>query len=124
MVTMDITPLIDVVFQLLLFFILTSAMMQPSLPLDLPGSERKHEQIDADMVISVERDGRIFLNDDPVSLEDLEPAFLALKAGKPDPMVTLRGDRQVRYGSFFEVLDLARKTGIKTLYLAYEEQDP
>jgi biopolymer transport protein ExbD len=113
----------DIVFQLLLFFILTSAFLQPSLPLDLPGSPREHEQSEADMVVSVDGEGRVFLNEDPVSLEAIGPALRRLVLEKPDAAVILRGDRQVRYGSFFEILDTIRGAGVKTVNLAYEEQE-
>jgi biopolymer transport protein ExbD len=122
--SIDITPLIDIVFQLLLFFILTSAMLQPSLPLDLPGSPQKNEGTEADLVISIDAEGGIFLNDAPASLAMVEPAVFALVREKPDAAVILRGDKQVQYGSFFEVLDTIRNAGIKTLSLAYEEQNP
>jgi biopolymer transport protein ExbD len=112
------------VFQLLLFFILTSAMLQPSLLLDLPGSPRKNEGTEADMVISIDAGGRIFLNDVPASLETVDTAIAALIREKPGAAVILRGDRQVQYGSFFEVLDIIRNAGVKTLSLAYEEQNP
>jgi biopolymer transport protein ExbD len=118
----DITPLIDIVFQLLLFFILTSAMLQPGLPLDLPGSKEKNEGTEADLVISINAEGGIFLNETPVSLEMVEPAVSSLAGENPDAAVILRGDRQVRYGRFFEVLDIIRSTGIKTLNLAYDEE--
>ncbi|MDR0622961.1 MAG: biopolymer transporter ExbD [Treponema sp.] len=120
----DITPLMDIVFQLLLFFVLTSAMLQPSLPLDLPGSSQKNEGTEADMVISIDAGGRIFVNDDSMSPEAAALAVATLVREKPEAAVILRGDRQVRYGSFFEVLDMIRNAGIKTLNLAYEEQDP
>jgi biopolymer transport protein ExbD len=120
---LDITPLIDIVFQLLLFFILTSAMLQPSLPLDLPGSPQKKEGTEADMVISIDAEGRIFLNDASASMETVERAIAVLIRDKPDAAVILRGDRLVQYGSFFEVLDAIRGAGVKTLSLAYEEQD-
>jgi biopolymer transport protein ExbD len=122
--SIDITPLIDIVFQLLLFFILTSAMLQPSLPLDLPGSPQKNEGSEADLVISIDAGGRIFLNDVPAPPEAVEPAIAALVQKKPDAAVILRGDKLVQYGSFFEVLDTIRSGGVKTLSLAYEEERP
>jgi biopolymer transport protein ExbD len=121
---LDITPLMDIVFQLLLFFILTSAMLQPSLPLDLPGSPQKNEGTEADLVISIDAGGGIFLNDVPASLQGVEGAIAALIREKPDAAVILRGDKLVRYGSFFEVLDVIRSANVKTLSLAYEEQNP
>jgi biopolymer transport protein ExbD len=114
----------DIVFQLLLFFILTSAMLQPSLPLDLPESPRKNEGAEADMVVSINAEGSIFLNDAPASPAAVESAVFALVREKPDASVILRGSRQVSYGVFFEVLDTIRNAGIKTLSLAYEEQNP
>jgi biopolymer transport protein ExbD len=121
----DITPLMDIVFQLLLFFILTSAFLQPSLPLDLPDSAQEHEQSEADMVVSVDGEGRVFINEDtiPSPIETIEPALRSLALEKPGAVVILRGDRQVRYGVFFEILDTIRNTGIKTVNLAYEEQE-
>jgi biopolymer transport protein ExbD len=113
----------DIVFQLLLFFVLTSAFLQPSLTLDLPGSSREHEKAEADMVVSVDRDGRIFLNEEPVSMETIESILRDLAWEKPDTVLILRGDRQVLYGSFFAVLDTIRNAGIKTVNLAYEAEE-
>jgi biopolymer transport protein ExbD len=113
----------DIVFQLLLFFILTSAFLEPGLPLDLPRSSRENEQTETDMVISIDAEGQIFLNDVPVSLEAVEAAVSALAREKPGAGVILRGDQKVRYGGFFEVLDIIRIAGIKTISLAYANQE-
>jgi biopolymer transport protein ExbD len=122
----DITPLMDIVFQLLLFFILTSAFIQPALSLDLPGSGREHEKPEADLLISLDREGRLFLNhhDTPLDPEELEEILRNFAAEKPEASLVIRGDRKVPYGSFFEVIDTARSAGVKTVSLAYEEQEP
>jgi biopolymer transport protein ExbD len=114
------TPLLDIVFQLLLFFILTSAMLQPSLELELPQSNQQDENVEPDLIISIDKDDRLFLNDAPSNLVEAEQTLRALAADKPNSVVILRGDSALRYGKFFEVLDLARNAGIKTLNLAYE----
>jgi biopolymer transport protein ExbD len=114
----------DIVFQLLLFFVLTSAFLEPGMPLELPPSSHENEQTETDMVISIDAEGRIFLNDDPVSLEAVETAVSVLARERPDAGVILRGDERVRYGGFFEVLDIIRNAGIKTISLAYENQEP
>ncbi|MDR0587010.1 MAG: biopolymer transporter ExbD [Treponema sp.] len=119
----DITPLMDIVFQLLLFFVLTSAFLEPGLPLELPRSSMENERTETDMVISIDEAGRIFLNDAPSSLETVETAVSSLVRENPDAGVILRGDKQVRYGGFFEVLDIIRNAGIKTISLAYENQE-
>jgi biopolymer transport protein ExbD len=119
----DITPLMDIVFQLLLFFILTSAMLQPSLSLDLPGSSRDHGQTEAETVVSVDGNGGVFLNETPVSMEIIESTLRSLAGEKPDAAVILRGDRLVQYGRFFAVLEIIRSAGIRTVNLAYEEEE-
>jgi biopolymer transport protein ExbD len=113
----------DIVFQLLLFFILTSAFLEPGLPLELPASPRENERTEPDMVISIDRDGGIFINDAPASLEAVEEAAFALAREKPGAGVLLRGDKQVRYGGFFEVLDIVRNAGITAISLAYESEE-
>jgi biopolymer transport protein ExbD len=114
----------DIVFQLLLFFVLTSAFLQPGLPLELPQSPRENEQTQADITISIDDREQIFLNDLPSSLEEVESAMLALSRERPQAAVILRGDRRVSYSGFFEVLDTVRGAGITRITLAYAEQDP
>jgi biopolymer transport protein ExbD len=118
----DITSLMDIVFQLLLFFILTSAMLQPSLPLELPGSSQEQSGTEADLVISVDAAGQVYFNDVPTDREALEPALRGFVSENPDGAVILRGDKQAGYGDFFTVLDIARNVGVRTLHLAYEER--
>ena len=118
----DITPLLDVVFQLLLFFILTSALVQPGIELDLPESDQTSKALEADLVISVDRDGRVFLNDRQVSLEEVEPSLRSFAAQNSNGNVILRVDSAVSYGKFFSILDASRDAGIKNLHLAYEEK--
>ncbi|MDR2785188.1 MAG: biopolymer transporter ExbD [Treponema sp.] len=118
----DITPLLDVVFQLLLFFILTSALVQPGIELDLPESDQNSEALEADLVISVDRDGRVFFNDRIVSLEEIEISLRSFTAQNSNGNVILRVDSTASYGSFFSILDASRNAGINNLHLAYEEK--
>jgi biopolymer transport protein ExbD len=118
----DITPLLDVVFQLLLFFILTSALVQPGIELDLPESDQNSEALEADLVISVDREGRVFINDRIVSLEEIEDPLRSFAAQNSNGNVILRVDSAVSYGNFFSILDASRNAGIHNLHLAYEEK--
>jgi biopolymer transport protein ExbD len=121
-VGVDITPLLDVVFQLLLFFILTSALVQPGIELDLPESDQSNETLEADLVISADKEGQVFFNDRIVSLEDIEAAMRSFTAQNSNGNVILRVDSAAPYGKFFSILDASRKAGIKNLHLAYEEK--
>ncbi|MDR1507725.1 MAG: biopolymer transporter ExbD [Treponema sp.] len=118
----DITPLLDVVFQLLLFFILTSALVQPGIELDLPESNQSNEIIEADLVISADKDGRVFFNDRMVRHEEIEPSLRFFIAQNNNGTVILRADSALPYGSFFSILDASRNAGIKNLHLAHEEK--
>jgi biopolymer transport protein ExbD len=118
----DITPLLDVVFQLLLFFILTSALVQPSIELDLPESEQSSESLEADLVISADKEGQVFFNDRLVGPEDIEASLRSFAAQNSGGNVILRVDSSASYGRFFSILDASRNAGIKNLHLAYEEQ--
>jgi biopolymer transport protein ExbD len=119
----DITPLLDVVFQLLLFFILTSAMIQPSIELDLPESGKSSEALEADLVISVGKEGRVFFNDRLIGLEDIEAALRSFAAQNSNGNIILQVDSAVSYGNFFSILDASRNVGIENLRLAYEEKN-
>jgi biopolymer transport protein ExbD len=118
----DITPLLDVVFQLLLFFILTSALVQPGIELELPKSEQNSDTLEADLVISVDREGRVFLNDRVTSLEEIESFLRSFAEQNSKGNVMLRVDNAASYGKFFSILDASRDAGIKNLHLAYEEE--
>jgi biopolymer transport protein ExbD len=118
----DITPLLDVVFQLLLFFILTSALVQPAIELDIPESDQNSEALEADLVISVDREGRVFINDRIVSLEEIAASLWSFTAQNSNGNVILRVDNLASYGNFFSILDVSRKAGIKNLHLAHEEK--
>jgi biopolymer transport protein ExbD len=121
-VGVDITPLLDVVFQLLLFFILTSALVQPGIELDLPESEQESEALEAELVISADSEGRVFFNDKPVEQGDIEPLLRSFAAQKSGGAVILRVDSAAHYGDFFAILDASRTAGIKNLHLAYQEE--
>ena len=118
--SIDITPLIDVVFQLLLFFILTSAIVQPNIPIELPESAREYERAEVDIIITVNNEGNIFFNDNPVPFEELETVLNAALAETPQAKVILRGDKETRYGNLFNVLDVIESSNVKNFSLAYE----
>jgi biopolymer transport protein ExbD len=97
----DITPLLDVVFQLLLFFILTSALVQPSIELDLPVSNQSSEALEADLVIAVDSEGRIFFNNRTVNLEEIESILRFFATQNSNGNAILQVDSAASYGNFF-----------------------
>jgi biopolymer transport protein ExbD len=118
----DITPLLDIVFQLLLFFILTSALIQPNIELDLPKSNQNSETTEADLIITADKEGNIFFNAKNVSLEEVEPLLQSFIGQNSNGVVVLQVDSALPYGNFFSILDASRSVGIKNLHLAHEEK--
>jgi biopolymer transport protein ExbD len=113
----DLTPLIDVVFQLLVFFLLTSAFINPGISVQLPDAETGERSDDVGISISVDRDGRVFIEQDEIPLEELESYLLAAASGDPDVPVAIWGDAGVPYGTLVEILDTCRKAALTNVVL-------
>lgn len=123
---LDLTPLIDVVFQLLVFFLLTATLSREVVPLALPPMQQTQAEAPEGVVISITRDGEVFVDDRPVPLDRLEPILEAVARAEPQRKIALRGDVGARYGLFMRVLDALRGAGLADVVLvtgAPEEGD-
>lgn len=115
---LNITPLLDLCFVLLIIFMITAPMLEQSIDLNLPdSSEQKQPSAeisqDAILQVSIRQDGSVYLDRSKISLRELELAMTELMKRKPDAAVYLRADKKVEYQKLVDVLDLIRKTGIK-----------
>ena len=116
----DLAPLIDVVFQLLIFFMLTSTFMNPALRLTLPTAASR-DKIDPDqLVVSIDSIGNIFVNFDKVEMEDLKDTLQARLATMERKQVNFRGDQNLRYQDFVRVMDIARQAGARQLNIVHQ----
>ncbi|MBI3317327.1 MAG: biopolymer transporter ExbD, partial [Candidatus Omnitrophica bacterium] len=106
---LDMTPMIDIVFQLLIFFMLSSSFLNPSLKLTLPKAIQKDRQEPQRIVLSMDRPGNIYLNTLKVSKENLKSELEKRFAGGSKKAVHLRGDAEMPYKLFVEVMDIARQ---------------
>ncbi len=118
---LDLTPLIDVVFQLLVFFMLTSSFLQPSIKLVLPTASAREQIEPPPLVVSVDRDGHVFVNSDPVPMEALRSVLKQHLAGMERKQVNFRGDEQMPYQRFVHVMDIAKQAGAKQLNIVHQE---
>jgi biopolymer transport protein ExbD len=118
------TPLIDIVFQLLLFFILTAAVSQPSLTIDLPeAGAQASEDIETEMTVSIDAKGNYFLNNVPASIAEIQKQMMAIGQGNSGLPVMLMADKQAAYGAVFAVLEIAEEAGLTNINLAYREAE-
>ena len=118
----EMLPLIDIVFLLLVFFIyaMLSMAVHRGLPVELPTSQTA--KIDKRLVLSVtlKADNSVYLDKEQVSLEDLEDALKAKMENQTEPGVLLFADRSIQYQALFQVLDQIRLAGINRISLQSE----
>ena len=123
-VLVDMTPMIDVVFQLLLFFLVsTQFITRPAIQVDLPRASS--EQIIAseeDVNVWVTRSGLLFLNDEELDLAGLRTAFVDAYAENPSSLVVIRADLGVSHGDVVGVMDAARDAGLERLAIATDQR--
>jgi len=120
--SIDMAPLIDIVFQLLVFFMLSSSFLMPSLKLDLPQAAEKDPSLSPTLVISMDRDGALFLNARPVAMERLSGELEEALKARPGDAVNIRGDQQMPYGYFVQVMDQARRAGASRINIVHEQE--
>jgi len=129
---LDLTPLIDVVFLLLIFFLVTATFAQQEqslVPVDLPqGSSGEQASNNEQLTVYVEADGSYALHvdeDAPIvglTFDEVRDQLEALRASRPETPLFLRGDQDVRYGDVMRVFDSARAMGFERVYnVIYQE---
>jgi biopolymer transport protein ExbD len=125
-VRIEMIPLMDMLFLLLVFFMyaMLSMAVHRGLPVLLPASDAAEPDADAALSVTVKADGTVYLDRRPVALRDLASA-LAAAAGGPGaspPGVLLFADRNLRYQDLFEVLDRIRGAGLNRVSLQAEPE--
>jgi biopolymer transport protein ExbD len=120
----DLTPMIDIVFQLVLFFMVTTTFKSsPAIQIDLPRSSRDLVVAERDdVLIWVAVDGALFLDQRPVGWTELGARLAAAAAARDDTLVILKADRGVEHGRVVAVMDLARGYGLTRLAIATEPE--
>ena len=119
---MNLTPMMDLTFLLLITFIITFPLIEQGIPVNLPKGKAQLIQTDTmPALVSIDKEGRMFLGADSVTMETLEQRLRILFSETPDLRMTLRGDTDVNYGTVVAVARLATDIGIKHLAMATQE---
>jgi biopolymer transport protein ExbD/biopolymer transport protein TolR len=119
----NVTSLVDVAFVLLIIFMITAPIMQGGVDVQLPRAEARPIPAKEGMVVSVDREGRIFIDQTKVSYADFRMTFSALVQSRKPKSVYLRADRRVAYGEVVKVLAIIRTSGISDVGLVAEEEE-
>ena len=117
----EITACVDLMFTLLIFFMLSSSFLTPALRLDLPKAVKHDRDEPQQVVISIERDGGIFMNTTKTSLADLKGRLENRFTAGGKKSVHLRGDKEMPYKYFVQVMDAARQAGAQQINIVHEE---
>ncbi len=118
----NVTSLIDVVLVLLIVFMITAPIMQGGLDVELPRAEARPLQPKEGMVVSVNRDGKVYVDNTPVSYRDFRATFRALVAQRKPEGVYLQADARVAYGEVVKVLAVIRTAGIANVGLVAADE--
>ncbi len=121
--SLDMAPLIDVVFQLLIFFMLSSSFLNPSLKLDLPKAVTRDAQEKERTVLTIDRQGSLFVNTTKTSMEELKFRLSEKLVSDPKKSIHLRGDKDMPYRLFVQAMDIARQAGARQINIVHESED-
>lgn len=117
-VLINITSLIDVLFLLLIFFMVSSTFLeQPGIKLELPEAKSSVLVEQKEFTLFVNKNGTLFLNDSEISLKDLETRIREVLPGMKDVALILKADKDVNYGLVVEVIDAVKNSGLKKLII-------
>src|SRR5207249_2828124 len=116
----NVIPLVDVVLVLLVIFMVTAPMLYRGLDIKLPTSASNTIRPEERIVLTIERDQKLYIDKDPVSVEQLERRLRAMKERNADLSVYLRADREVPYGTVVQVMDGVKRSGIEKLGMVTE----
>ena len=107
----NILPMIDVIFSILAFFIISSLFLTRSqgLPVDLPSAQTAEPEQSIQLNISIEADGKMFLDRQPIQLEELKGALTEKIAADSESLVVINADEKVEHGVVVKVMDRLRQ---------------
>jgi biopolymer transport protein ExbD len=122
---LNVTPLLDLAFVLLIIFMITTPLMENSMDLVVPGSSTANAQVNPAQVqtVSIDRNDVLKLNDEVVTESDLSSRLLQLKSEQPGLAVVIRPHRDLPVQDFVRVMDLLHKAGIAKVGVMTRPED-
>lgn len=123
-VTINIAPLVDVVFLLLIFFAVSTTFLETAgLELTLPASSSSAQGSPQEITIAVSRDGLLYLEGLRMPEDRLATELRVRLAARDEKLVLLRADAETPHGTVVRIMDLARKAGATGLTIAARRDD-
>ena len=121
----NVTPMVDVMLVLLVIFMVTAPLLTVGVPLDLPKtSATAHTEPKKPVIISLDRDGGLFIDDKKIPSDDFEARLAALAAEDPSHVVYVRSDRVNTYAQVMDTLGMVNRAGFAKVSLIAEATPP
>ena len=120
----NVTPMVDVMLVLLVIFMITAPLLTTGVQVDLPKTRTAQvEGQDEPIAISIDRKGRIFIQDAEVTLETLAPRLTAITERNREVRLFVRGDEQIAYGRVMAVIGALHQAGFGKVALLTQAPD-
>lgn len=117
----NVTPMVDVMLVLLVIFMITAPLLTAGVPVDLPETKADNIQDEEEpLVVSVTKDGKIFLQETGIELEALAPRLAAISNNNPEVKIFVRADKDIDYGTVLTVMGELTSAGFRRLALISE----
>jgi len=125
MAEINVTPFVDVMLVLLIVFMVTAPLLTVGVPVDLPQTNADPITTPEEpLVISVDAQGRIYIQETEVTAESLVPRLNAITGANPETRIYVRGDRSIAYGTIMQVMGLINQAGYRKVALLAEMPNP
>ena len=110
----NLAPLVDVLFLLLIFFVVTSTFVeQPNIKLELPATKHTESSRLDKIVLSISRGGKLFLQSEPVERDELQKSLRRVMLDMGNETLVLKADKWIPYGVVVDIMDDAKGAGFK-----------
>ncbi len=120
----NVTPFVDVMLVLLIIFMVTAPLLTVGVPIDLPKTEAKEIEGDKEpLTISVNKEGKIYLQETEIELDEIAPKLLAISEQGYEERIYVRGDRSSNYGAIMRVMGTVSAAGFRRIALVTELED-
>lgn len=115
----DLTPMLDVIFIMLIFFIVTTSFVRESgIKVNRPSAQTAQKEDKANILVAISPEGEIWIDRQRVDIRGLRAAIQRLRSQNPEASVVIQADQQARAGLMVEAMDQARLAGVQNVAVA------
>lgn len=123
MTELNVTPLMDLAFSLLIIFMISTPLLEQTIPVNLPKQDANSASIRPDIdfqLITIKADGQIYWGKQSVDLVELNSLLASLSKTQDPPAISLRADRNLIYQKVIDVIDAIKRHNLTKLHLDTE----